>query len=267
MMAKYVHGYTEREAGRLQDQADTLERLLHHDTRYAPGSTVLEAGCGIGSQTVILARQSPGAQIFAVDISADSLIVAREAVAAAALDNVRFQAADIHNLPLTAKSFDHIFICFVLEHLTDPLAALRCLRPLLKAGGTITVIEGDHGSFYCHPHSDAAVAAVNCLVEVQRRLGGNALIGRQLYPLLDRAGYRQVHVSPRMVYVDSSKPALVDGFSKKTFIAMVQGVRRAALEMGLIDEVMWDKGISDLFHATGQDGTFCYTFFKGYGLV
>ena len=264
-MNDYVHGYSEREAGRLQDQADTLNRLLHHDTRYPPGSKVLEVGCGIGAQTVTLARQSPDAHITSVDISRESLTLAREKVAAEGLDNVRFQVADIYNLPFAEGNFDHIFICFVLEHLHDPSKAIRSLRPQLRKGGSITVIEGDHGSFYCLPRSEAADLTVECLIEVQQRLGGNALIGRELYPLLNRAGYRNVRVSPRLVYVDSSKPSLVDGFSKKTFIAMVEGVRNEALEIELIDGKTWDKGISDLYRATESDGTFCYTFFKGFG--
>ena len=52
----YVHGYSARESERLADQAQTLTELLHHDTHYPAGSRVLEAGCGIGAQTVILAR-------------------------------------------------------------------------------------------------------------------------------------------------------------------------------------------------------------------
>jgi cyclopropane fatty-acyl-phospholipid synthase-like methyltransferase len=69
----YVHGYDDREARRLTDQADTLVELLHHDTRYPPGERVLEAGCGVGAQTVTLAANSPGAAITSIDISAPSL--------------------------------------------------------------------------------------------------------------------------------------------------------------------------------------------------
>ena len=57
----YVHGYSARESERLADQAETLTELLHYDTRYPAGSRVLEAGCGIGAQTVILAKNSPEA--------------------------------------------------------------------------------------------------------------------------------------------------------------------------------------------------------------
>ncbi len=69
----YVHGYSKRESERLSDQAQTLTALLHDDTRYPPGSRVLEAGCGIGAQTVILAKNSPGAYFTSLDISEDSL--------------------------------------------------------------------------------------------------------------------------------------------------------------------------------------------------
>jgi hypothetical protein len=62
--------------------------------------------------------------------------------------------------------------------------------------------------------------------------------------------------------VDASRPELVEGFSKKTFIAMVEGVRERALSLDLVDRVGWEKGIADLYRATEPDGTFCYTFFK-----
>jgi hypothetical protein len=66
-----------------------------------------------------------------------------------------------------------------------------------------------------------------------------------------------------MVYVDPGKPDLVEGFTKNTFIAMVEGIKEQALELKLIDESMWKKGIADLYRAAGPNGTFCYTFFKG----
>jgi hypothetical protein len=133
---------------------------------------------------------------------------------------------------------------------------------VLKRGGTITVIEGDHGSTYFHPESQLASRTIQCLVDIQAKMGGNSLIGRQLYPLLKNAGFKNTRVSPRMVYVDSSKPGLVEGFTRNTFIAMVEGVRQQALEGKLMDENLWDKGIAELYESAGDDGVFCYTFFK-----
>lgn len=263
MSYNYVHGYDVRENIRLQDQASTLVELLHSDTRYPAGSTVLEAGCGVGAQTVTLAGNSPEAHIVSVDISETSVAAARKNAAAAGITNVTFRQGDIFNLPFEPHSFDHVFLCFVLEHLPDPCAALTTLKSLLRSGGTMTVIEGDHGSTFFHPESVAAHKAIDCQVELQKRTGGNANIGRQLYPLLHGAGFETIQVSPRMVYVDASKPDLVDGFTKKTFTAMIEGVKDAAVASGLIDDGMFDKGIRDLYRTTGPDGIFCYTFFKG----
>jgi SAM-dependent methyltransferase len=258
----YVHGYDAREGMRLYDQAATLTRLLHNGTSYPAGATVLEAGCGVGAQTIPLARNSPGAHLTSIDMSAASLAQARFVVQAAGLSNVTFLRADIYDLPFARESFDHVFVCFVLEHLDRPLAALEALKRVLKPGGTLTVIEGDHGSANFYPESEAARRAIHCLVELQKRAGGDALIGRRLYPLLLEAEFDDVVVSPRMVYVDSGKPHLVDGFTHRTFIAMIRGVRKEAIAHGLIDAAGFDRGIDDLYRTTWADGVFYYTFFK-----
>jgi SAM-dependent methyltransferase len=261
----YVHGYHPRENERLQDQAATLVELLHSDTAYPAGSAVLEAGCGVGAQTVTLARRSPGARFTSIDVSAESITEAGRRIDLAGLGNVELRQADIFAPPFAPGSVDHVFVCFVLEHLSRPVAALAILHGLLRAGGTITVIEGDHGSAYFHPDSAAARAAIDCQVTLQRRAGGNALIGRQVHPLMVAAGFDAVRVSPRMVYVDSSRPDLVDGFTRKTFTAMVEGVRESAIAEGLVDAATFDAGVRDLHRTTEADGVFCYTFFKGVG--
>lgn len=258
----YVHGYDEREKIRLQDQATTLVELLHADTAYPEGCTVLEAGCGVGAQTVTLARNSPRAAITSIDISEDSIAEARKRIQEAGLSNVHFQQGDIFALPFEPESFDHLFLCFVLEHLPRPVEAIRCLKGYLRPGGTVTLIEGDHGSTYFHPDSEPARHAIQCQVELQKRAGGNANIGRELYPILTAAGFESIRVSPRMVYADAGKPRLVEGFTKSTFTAMIEGVRESAVEAGLIDPETFDAGIRDLLRTTEEDGVFCYTFFK-----
>ncbi len=113
------------------------------------------------AQTLTLAERSPGATLTCVDISPESLAEARRRAAEAGLDHVMFLQADVFDLPtadgpLSAGRFDHIFVCFLLEHLTDPGTALIRIRALLRPGGTLTVVEGGHGSTYFHPDSQAA---------------------------------------------------------------------------------------------------------------
>jgi len=266
MPPSYVHGYDAAANRRLHDQAETLADLLHADTAYPAGCRVLEAGCGVGAQTVILAARSPHARFTSLDISAASLAQARKRTASLGLGNVEFLQADILDAPFASASFDHAFVCFLLEHLIEPERALRAVKGLIRTGGTITVVEGDHGSAFFHPDSACARAAIACQVELQRRAGGDADIGRRLYPLMCAAGLESVRVAPRMVYADASRPQMVDGFTRRTFTAMIEGVREDAIAAGLATAEQFDRGVRDLHRTARDDGVFCYTFFKGVGV-
>lgn len=262
---KYIHGYSETESGRLSIQAMTLNEILYGDTIFKEGSLVLEAGCGVGAQTKAIAKNSPGARIISVDISLKSLSAARKKAA----DETNFPAeylnCDIFSLPFLKNSFDYIFVCFVLEHLKNPRDALLELLKFLKPGGEIIVIEGDHGSAFFYPDSSDAKRNIECLVSLQAKAGGDALIGRRLYPLLKDADFSDVCVFPRIIYADSSNPALVRGFTKKTFTAMVEGVGFDVISSGIMTEKEWENGIRALYRTCEEDGTFCYTFFKATG--
>jgi SAM-dependent methyltransferase len=263
---KYVHGYSGREMLRLNDQADTLENLIHNDTLFSPGSLVLEAGCGVGAQTKIMAAANPLCKFVSVDISDESVALAKASMEALNISNVEFRQADIFNLPFDDETFDSVVICFVLEHLKESLKALSEVKRTLKKGGSLIVIEGDHGSTFFYPDSKEAYLAIDCQVRLQEQNGGNSNIGRELYPLLNAAGFANVSVSPRMVYVDSGKPGLVEGFIKNTFTAMIRGVREEALKQGLIDAETFDQGIGALYRTAQPDGVFCYTFFKAFAV-
>ena len=86
--------------------------------------------------------------------------------------------------------------------------------------------------------------------------------GSEEHRALVEAGLREVHVSPRMVYVDASRPALVEGFTRNTFAAMVAGVRAETLARDLLDQATFDQGIADLYRTAEPDGVFIYTFYK-----
>ncbi|HBL76062.1 MAG: methyltransferase type 11 [Bacteroidetes bacterium GWF2_42_66] len=262
---KYVHGYSTREATRLNDQADTLDDIIHNDSLFAEDSLVLEAGCGVGAQTKIIATKNLRTNFISVDISEESVNQARASIGEMGIKNVEFRQADIFNLPFKAELFDSVIVCFVLEHLHDPAKALIELKRVLKKGGSIMVIEGDHGSTFFYPDSKYAHLAIDCQVQLQKQNGGNSNIGRELYPLLKSAGFSDVIVSPRMVYVDSSRPQLVEGFIKNTFTAMIEGIENDSVQKGLIDRQSFGKGIQDLYRTAEPDGVFSYTFFKGFG--
>ncbi len=264
--SRYVHGFSEREAIRLNDQADTLEDIIHHDSIFPKDSLVLEAGCGVGAQTKIMAAKNPDSNFISVDLSEDSVREAREMITSLGIANVELKQADIYNLPFKNETFDVVFICFVLEHLLNPILALKETMRVLKRGGTMIAIEGDHGSAFFYPDSEYAHLAINCQIMLQKQGGGNSNIGRELYPLFKSVHLSQISVSPRMVYVDASRPHLVEGFIKNTFTAMIEGIGKKAIQQGIIDSMTFEKGIRDLYRTAEPDGVFCYTFFKASGI-
>ena len=261
-MRKYIHGYSREESTRLNDQADAVAQFIHYDSTWPEGSTILEAGCGVGAQTKTIASLNAKSNFISIDLSESSVGEAKNRIAEQGITNVDFQEADIYDLPFENASFDHVFICFVLEHLKDIKAALAEAKRVLKPGGSVMVIEGDHGSTYFHPDSLEARKAVQCQVRLQQQKGGDANIGRRLYPLLFENGFKKISVSPRQIYVDDSMPDLVEGFTKNTFTAMIKGIEQEAIESGLISASEMQKGIEDLLKTAQGGGTFCYTFFK-----
>jgi SAM-dependent methyltransferase len=262
---EYVHGYSEREAIRLNDQAATLDSIIHNDTLFREGSYVLEAGCGVGAQTKIIAKKNPESTFLSIDISEIFIAEAKSMAKQNNLENVEFDQADLYNLPYENEAFDSIVICFVLEHLRNPKQVLSELYRVLKKGGSIIAIEGDHGSTFFYPDSNEAHQAIDCQVQLQRRNGGNSNIGRELYPLFVSVGLSDIFISPRMVYVDASRPSLVEGFIKNTFTPMIEGVCEQAIQIGIIDKETFEKGIEDLYRTAQPKGVFSYTFFKGFG--
>lgn len=263
--SKYVHGYTKRESTRLFDQANTLVELIHNDTIFKKNSLVLEAGCGVGAQTKIIAPKNPDSKFISVDISEDSIKEARQLIRSLSIPNVEFEQADIFSLPFKNEVFDGVIVCFVLEHVSDPVTALKELMRVLKKDGILIAIEGDHGSTFFYPDSQYAHDAIECQVQLQKRHGGNSNIGRELYPLLDSVGLKNISVTPRVVYADASRPHLVEGFIKNTFTAMIEGVGDEAIQQGLMEEDSFNQGIKDLYRTAEPDGVFSYTFFKGFG--
>ena len=263
----YVHGHAPHEIRRLHDQARTLADLIHADTVYPVGHHVLEAGCGAGAQTLELARRHPGTWFTAVDRVPDAVDRARHHAEAAGHANVSFRVADLDALPFTPARFDHVFVCFVLEHLPAPARTLAALARLVRPGGTVTVVEGDHGTVCAHPDDPALHRAVACQEALQRRAGGGPRIGRRLRPLLADAGLRDVHLALRPVCADGGDPALAEAFTRRTFTAMVAGVRDEAVAAGLTTPADFDAGLRALHRTAEADGMFCYGFFKAVGTV
>jgi len=156
-----------------------------------------------------------------------------------------------------------IFVCFVFEHLEEPDRTLLELKRVLKPGGSLTVIEGDHGSCFWFPQSRDSLEVWKALIQAQKNIGHDPLIGRRLYPLLKQADFNIEEISPRYVYADYLNPDLLDGVVNNIIVPMVQSAKDQILSNSILSDTCWHKGIKELSDV-GVDpfGTFFYTWFK-----
>lgn len=151
-----------------------------------PGMTILELGCGAGYFTKELARS--GAEIVAIDVSADLLEIAKANCPAT---NVRYEIQDACALNYPDAAFDSVVGSSILHHLEiEP--ALREIRRVLKPGGTICFTEPN----MLNPQ----IAIQKNVPWIKRWLGDTpdetAFFRRPLRRLLERTGYRDVRIDP-----------------------------------------------------------------------
>jgi len=160
-----------------------------------PGMTLLDVGCGPGTITVGLARTVAPGEAVGIDASGEIVMQARSFAADAGVTNLRFEEGDIFSLAYDDGAFDAVHAHQVLQHLTDPVAALVELRRVLRDGGVLGVRDSDYGAFTWAPHDPALDRWMQLYLAVTARNGHDARIGPSLLHLAHTAGFEDVRVS------------------------------------------------------------------------
>jgi SAM-dependent methyltransferase len=186
---EYIHTFTKDEQDRLVRQAELLEPHLHKYIDLSGCSSMLEIGCGVGAQLHLLSRRYPDLHLTGVDISENQMQRAR-LLLAKELSEGRL---DLHTsrgdeLPFADGSFDAVYICFVLEHVPDPIAVIRDAKRVLVDGGLLYCTEVFNDALYVYPHSPAIMQYWRAFNECQRKMGGDPNVGIRLCNVMIQAG-------------------------------------------------------------------------------
>jgi SAM-dependent methyltransferase len=184
----YTHGFQGYAVQRMGERtvADNAFFLLPH---LSPGMRLLDVGCGPGSITLGLAEALAPGEVVGVDIEPRIVERARAAAAERAGLNVRFEVGDAYALPFPDAAFDAAFARSVLQHLSDPVAALREVRRVLRPGGVVGLRDGDWGSRVIGPPSPLVEEALALYMRLWAINGGDSLRGREHRALLLAAGF------------------------------------------------------------------------------
>jgi ubiquinone/menaquinone biosynthesis C-methylase UbiE len=187
----YAHGHHESvlRSHRWRSGQNSAAYLLPH---LRPGLDLLDVGCGPGTITVDLALAVAPGRVLGVDRSAEVLHKAAELAVARDAGNAVFEQADAYDLPYAAGSFDVVHAHQVLQHLADPVAALREMRRVCKPGGVVAARDGDYTAMTWYPADPLLDRWIEIYRLVARANDGEPDAGRFLLAWSHAAGFSDV---------------------------------------------------------------------------
>jgi ubiquinone/menaquinone biosynthesis C-methylase UbiE len=239
-VAGYVHGYATPEQERLIAQAEHWrDRLIRDGTELEPGTRLLEVGCGVGAVLAVLGEEYPGLRLFGVDIEPKQLDFACGHLARVGVEATLAQA-DALALPFDDGSFDHVWMMWFLEHVADPVAALREARRVLAPAGAITAIEVDYSTCQANPSTAALDALLRAMVQAMAA-GGWSDAGTWLPTWLHEAGFDQIDPGERSFLFQDEDLAYESRYAADVMesalpaLAPLPGASEEELRAGLAD--------------------------------
>jgi ubiquinone/menaquinone biosynthesis C-methylase UbiE len=189
----YTHGHAESvlQSHRWRTADNSAGYLL---PLLRPGLDLLDVGCGPGTITVDLAARVAPGRVVGIDVSADPLAEARMVADRAGVE-VTFEVGDVYALAADDDSFDVVHAHQVLQHLTDPVSALREMARVCRPGGVIAMRDVDYGAFVTFPADEGLERWLDLYHRVARRNGAEPDAGRRLLSWAHAAGLRDTVAS------------------------------------------------------------------------
>jgi ubiquinone/menaquinone biosynthesis C-methylase UbiE len=160
-----------------------------------PGMRLLDGGCGPGSITSDLAAIVSPSEVVGIDIEASQVDRATRQAAEKGVSNAHFQVADLYALPFPGQSFDAVFLHGVVEHLRDPVKALREVRRVLRSGGVLGTRHADFGGFLLDPVPPPLDQFVTLFERLMLHNGTQPRAGRQQVRWLRESGFARIEAS------------------------------------------------------------------------
>lgn len=191
---QYTHGHHESVL-----RSHTWRTVLNSAAYLIPhleaGLTLLDVGCGPGTITVDLARRLAPGQVIGIDSSAEIIEHAAGLAFDEGVHNVRFQVGDVYTLDFPDESFDIVHAHQVIQHVANPVAAMREIRRVLRPGGIFAARDVDYGGVMVYPKLQGLFLWIKVCRDVHYWNGGDPDAGRALKAWARLAGFSDVSSS------------------------------------------------------------------------
>ncbi len=173
-------------------------RTVHNSAAYLiphlrPGQQVLDVGCGPGTITIDLARMVAPGSVVGIDNEPTPLEPAR--ADARGISNVTFTVGDVYQLDYPDATFDIVHAHQVLQHLVEPVAALREMRRVCKPGGLVAARDADYAAMTWYPPEARLDRWLELIRRITRSNQGEPDAGRRLLSWARAAGFSEITCS------------------------------------------------------------------------
>ncbi|HXH39556.1 MAG TPA: methyltransferase domain-containing protein [Thermoanaerobaculia bacterium] len=247
MSSSYIHGTSDDEQRRLSLMNDVLlNTAMLREMQLRGGERILDLGSGLGQFTRTMARAVPHGQVVGIERDEEQLASARrlaEKDGEASLAD--FRSGDALNLDLGQEwgTFDVAHTRFLLEHIPDPLRAVRSMVNAVHPGGRIVLADDDHGVMRLWPEPPGWMSLWDAYMRAYDRIGNDPLVGRRLVQLLHEAGAQPV----RNTWVFFGGCAGMETFPTlaANMAGVVQTARETIVSMHLFDADAFDRVMDD----------------------
>jgi ubiquinone/menaquinone biosynthesis C-methylase UbiE len=260
----YLHGYSANEQERLRRQARFLEPMVHDRLPFRRRRRLLEVGAGVGAQTEILLRHFPDVHVTGIEINDEQIAEARRFLATVPWAAGRYEIKKMNaaRLEFEPETFDSAFLCWVLEHVSDPARVLGEVRRVLSPGAPIICNEVLNATFFLDPYSPNTLRYWMAFNDRQLSIGGDPFVGAKLGNLLQSVGFRDIQTDVRTFHLDNRAPA-----ERAEFLAYWAELLRSGapglLEAKVVSDELVDGMTAELERvARDPNAVFFYSFIQ-----
>ncbi len=204
----YLHGFSKDEQERLRKQARFGEYTVYQNINLSGVKELLEVGCGVGAQSEIILRRFPDLHLTGIDRSTKQLAAAKHHLQhnQVASDRFELKEMDATNMEFSANSFDGAFLCWILEHVPEPLRVLSEVRRVLRPGSPVYITEVMNASFFLDPYSPNVWKYWMAFNDYQLQQKGDPFVGAKLGNFLMQLGYHDIHTEVKTWFLDNRYP-------------------------------------------------------------
>ena len=247
------------EVVRLESQARSMSHLVAQEFQLLnlrPNLKVLDAGCGSGAITRMMAKVVYPETIVGMDIDPVFIEEARKMATTQAIKNIRFEIGNIDSMDYENGAFDLTYSRFVLEHVNDPVWSVSEMKRVTKNEGYVAASDVEDDLMTGYPEVPMFWDLWKKYGARTARKGANRHMGRELYSVFNKAGLSSISVHPMPFYATAANPDVL----KETVsvpVGLLQSARSGMIEEGLASDEDFDIMIEQINQLTNDDGGFC----------